>query len=133
MYEKHKDIIMQKQRRYQEIKDMTWSQGATKGLLQDGPIFKKAPYKRVIKWVDQGQLVDCLSHFKRCGDPEYQDVEIDYSFMQESFESDPQPTIGLNNALVFPGRKSELPNSPIITFDGEVVKVTGPESRPQLV
>ena len=50
-------------------------------------------------------------------------LKLDVSYFH-MIESDPQPTIGLNNALVFPGRKSELPNSPIITFDGEVVKET---------
>ena len=99
-------------------------------MLQEKPIYKKCPpsYGRIVKFIDQEQLVDCLNYFKECGEPGYQEMDIDYSYMSASCELDPQTTkpkhyeIGLNSTLIGPGRKTWLKNSPIITFDGKVVK-----------
>ena len=129
-YRANKKDILQNRKKHREINNSEWSVGALQGLLQDKPIYKKCPprYGRIVKYIDQEQLIDCLNYFKECGEPGYQDMDIDYSYMSTSCEQSHQltkptyPEIALNSTIIGPGRKTWLKNSPIITFDGKVVK-----------
>lgn len=127
-YKENKKSIFQHKKMYNEIKDMEWDEGSLKGLLQEKPMYKSCWYRKAVKWVDQEQLVDYLRYFKESGDPEYQDVDIDYSYMPISCEHNPQPTnpkypeVGLMNLLVYPGRITWRKKAPIRTLDGEVLK-----------
>ena len=93
-YLANKEEILHNRKEHRKISNLGWSEGVLKGLLQEKPIYKKCPpsYGRIVKFIDHEQLVDCLNYFKECGEPGYQEMDIDYSYMSASCELDPQTT-----------------------------------------
>ena len=96
-----------------------WVDAAGQQLLQDIPKYKKfcgEKTRRVVKWIDQEQLVDFINFYKTIGFPGFKDVNIDYKFMNTTKEFNPDYLeVGLCNSVIFPG-KGEYS-----LFDGEEV------------